>query len=587
MCVKIRYITLSLIFVLLFNNSVGAATLTHFSFSGKSGFNMMMGLLGGLAFFLIGMNMMSKSLERNSGAHLRKMLEGLTRNRWISFIAGSFISMIIQSSSATTAMTIGLVNSKFLKFRQTLGIILGAAIGTCITAQLIAFKITDYSLLIIVAGFLLNSFAKDPKYKNIGETLIGFGLIFYGMYVMSSSILVVESYQPFINILAKLENPLLGILIGSVVTALLQSSAAFIGILMIVGSGGLLSLDAAISLLLGANLGTAFTAIAASFKTSREAKKVAAAQTVFKIIGVLLFVGWIPSFSHFIQSFQGQEIGNMHQAGGLSRQIANAYTVFNLGLAAVLLPLTDWIANILDRLFPGGEEQAGLKTRFLDNNLLPTPSLALKSAKQETLDVFHLIERMIDSIFNMFMEKNPVIFSQIKADEEKVNYLYKEIDHYLLQITRENIREERINEAFQILYTVKELEQIGDVIAVKFVEKAQQWLDSGGDFSQEGKREIEEYYQLTIKQMRRAMEVFSDFNLEKAEHMKEKYKQYREISFELERHHFQRLKEEMKQSLESSDFHLELIDGLRIINSHATNIARIILEWSEKTKDLN
>ncbi|MDP4188338.1 MAG: Na/Pi cotransporter family protein [Bacteroidota bacterium] len=561
--------------------------MTHFSFSGKSGFDMMMGLLGGLAFFLIGMNMMSKSLERNSGAHLRKMLEGLTRNRWISFVAGSFISMIIQSSSATTAMTIGLVNSKFLKFRQTLGIILGAAIGTCITAQLIAFKITDYSLLIIVAGFLLNSFAKHPKYKNIGETLVGFGLIFYGMYVMSSSIIVVQSYQPFINILAKLENPLLGILIGSVATALLQSSAAFIGILMIVGSGGLLTLDAAISLLLGANLGTAFTAIAASFNTSREAKKVAAAQTVFKIAGVLLFVWWIPAFSHFIQSLQGQEIGNMHQEGGLSRQIANAYTVFNLGLAAVLLPLTDGIANILDRLLPGEEEQAGLKTRFLDNNLLPTPSLALKSAKLETLDVFHLIERMINSIFNMFMEKNPVIFSQIKADEEKVNYLYKEIDHYLLQITRENIREERINEAFQILYTVKELEQIGDVIAVKFVEKAQQWLDSGGDFSQEGKREIEEYYQLTIKQMRRAMEVFSEFNLEKAEHMKEKYKQYREISFELERHHFQRLKEEMKQSLESSDFHLELIDGLRIINSHSTNIARIILEWSEKAKDLN
>ncbi|MCK4749294.1 MAG: Na/Pi symporter, partial [Bacteroidales bacterium] len=234
-------------------------------------FMLIIGLLGGLGLFLLGMDMMSEGMKKSAGDKLRSILGNLTSNRFLALVLGTFVTMIIQSSSATSVMLVGFVNSKLMEFRNTIAIILGAVIGTTITAQIIAFKITDYALLIIAAGFFMYLLSNKPKTKSVGEAILGFGILFFGMHVMSEAMYPLRSYDPFINLLLGLENPLLGLLVGIVFTALIQSSSAFIGIMIVLASQGLLTLEAAIPMLFGSNIGTAITAILASLNASREA----------------------------------------------------------------------------------------------------------------------------------------------------------------------------------------------------------------------------------------------------------------------------------------------------------------------------
>lgn len=271
-------------------------------------FLLIAGLIGGLGLFLLGMNMMSDGMQNAAGDKMRTILSQITHNRFIAVSMGTFITMALQSSSATTVMLVSFVHSKLMKFRQTIGVILGAGIGTTITVQLIAFKITDYALLMIGVGFMINFLFQSNKIRNIGKSVLGFGILFFGMHIMSESMFPLRSYSPFIDAIIKLENPMLGILAGTIFTALIQSSAAFIGIMIVLATQGLISLEASIALLLGANIGTAITAILASLKTDREAKQVAVAHTLLKVVGVLIFLFWIPQFAELIEKISPKSV---------------------------------------------------------------------------------------------------------------------------------------------------------------------------------------------------------------------------------------------------------------------------------------
>jgi Na/Pi-cotransporter len=236
---------------------------------------LMISLLGGLGLFLFGMHTMSEGMQQSAGARLRTILENVTRNRIVGAGIGTFVTTIIQSSSATSVMLVSFVNAGLLKFRQTIPVLLGAAIGTTITAQIIAFKITEYSLLLVAAGFFLQTFSKKERFKSVGYALFGFGILFFGLEIMSDAMAPLRDYAPFIDLLLRLESPLLGILVGAAFTALIQSSSAFIGIMIVLASQGLLSLDACIPLLLGSNLGTPVTALLASMKSGKEAARIA------------------------------------------------------------------------------------------------------------------------------------------------------------------------------------------------------------------------------------------------------------------------------------------------------------------------
>src|SRR6056297_1285468 len=319
-------------------------------------FLLIAGLIGGLGLFLLGMSMMSDGMQNAAGDKMRAILSQLTNNRFIAIGVGSFITMIVQSSSATTVMLVSFVQSKLMKFRQTIGVILGAGIGTTITAQLIAFKLTDYSLLMIGVGFIFNTFFNHTLLKNIGKTILGFGILFFGMHIMSDSMSPLRSYHPFLDLLISFENPLLGILVGTLFTALIQSSAAFIGIMIIFATQGFLTLEASIPLLLGANIGTAVTAVLASIKTNREAKQVALAHTLFKILGVLVFLFWIPQFADMVRMISPKLTGYSESYSDLGavapRQIANAHTIFNIVLTLLVVPVTDKFAWLIEKMLP-------------------------------------------------------------------------------------------------------------------------------------------------------------------------------------------------------------------------------------------
>ncbi len=550
------------------------------------------GLLGGLALFLWGMKMMSNGMQNSAGDRMRSILGSLTRNRFIALIMGAFITTAIQSSSATSVMLVGFVNSRLMEFRKTIAIILGALIGTTITAQIIAFRITDYAVLIIAAGFFTYTFSGRQGIKNIGETILGFGILFYGMHLMSEAMYPLRTYTPFLNILVNLENPLLAIAVGIVFTALIQSSSAFIGIMIVLASQGLMSLEAAIPLILGSNVGTAVTAILASLNASRESLKVGTAMILIKIAGILILVWWIPAFARFVELISPKSMAvtdTQALAEVLPRQIANAHTLNSILLAAVFMPFTGLVARLTDRII--GEsaepEEMELKTQFLDQKFGKTPSLALNLAKQEAIRVGNLAREMVYDIILPFTDKNEEVLKVIERKEKTVDFLAVEINNFLAGTIRGSTGGKRINEAFQIMYTVKEFENMADVASKILSKRARDWIRSDVDFSVQGKEELKDFHKHIMNQLNRAMEVFRDLNLERAKEMKARHKKHRVMAIEYEMQHYRRLQEQIRESRMSSETHLEVITMLRNIASHATNIARIHLNQFNKTNDTN
>lgn len=543
---------------------------------------LIVGLLGGLALFLMGIKLMSSGFKHSAGERIRFVLGKLSKNRFYATGFGAFITMVTQSSSATVVMLMGFVQSKLIRFNQTVGMIFGAAIGTTITVQLISFRIADYSLLIIALGFLLNTFFKRETVKFTGEALLGFGILFYGMHIMGEAMSPLRTYDPFIELLASLKVPILGIIAGTLFTALIQSSAAFIGILLTLSSQGLISLEATIPLLLGANLGTSITGIIAGIDASREAQKVAMGYTIFKLIGILLLVGFISPFVDLVRFITPDIIAD--EASGIAinlpRQVANAHTIFNVLITLAVLPFTNLYVKLIDFILPSRpEKKSKYAVKYLDNSLVSTPSVALKVAKQEVVGLCVIVEEMVDEIIVPFISHDKTPLSRIDDREKNVDYLRDQINQYILQITKQDTTDRETQEAFQVMYVVKELEQIADLVSSNLAERSKWWLQSGYEFSNEGKVELKEYHLLTQKQLKRAVAVFTELNLEKAKKAFKKYENFKEVGRELERQHFNRLKQDNDKTLTSSKTHLEMVSVFRTIGSHANNIAQIILEW--------
>jgi phosphate:Na+ symporter len=532
-------------------------------------------LIGGLGLFLMGMKMMSDSLTKSTGNQIRDLLSRLTQNRFVAFLIGIFTTMIFQSSSATTVMLVSFVNSRLMKFAGTVGIILGAAVGATVTIQLIAFRLADYALSVIAFGFLLYLISGKQKVRSISLSVIGFGILFLGMNLMSQSIEPLRNAGWFSLILTELENPWAGILTGAVLTALIQSSSAFIGILIVLAGQGMLTLDASVPLLIGANIGTAITAIIAAISGSRESKQVALAHTLFKVTGALIIVWFIPPFIRLVTEIS--------PAGSIPRQIANAHTVFNVIIALAFLPFTGSFARLINLIMPLRDERHHvLQTWYIDDGLMHTPALALRVARQEVLRMMETAQRMTEDIIIPFMERKDKVVAKIREREKELNYLRDAINSYLVRIIRQDVTAAQVEEAYQMMYAVDEFEQIGDILAVTLCDKAESWCQSSTNFSEQGKEEILDFHLRTLKILYHTYRTFSEADmkgaLKGAKKSKEKYSHYRNLFFELEKQHYERLKMEIGESIETSRTHMEIIASLKVIGSHATNIARIILK---------
>ena len=413
--------------------------------SGKdiSWFLMVTGLFGGMGMFLYGMEMMSDGMKIAAGNKMRTVLEKLTSNRFLAVGVGAFVTMVIQSSSATTVMLVSFVNSGLLSFVQGLGVILGSNIGSTVTAQIVAFKVTDYALALIAVGAIMALFSKKGSTKNIGFVILGFGLLFYGMKVMSDTMKPLRSNDAFIRILASFENPLMGILAGAAFTALIQSSSATTGIVITLASLPVLpgqppaiTLEAGIPLIFGANIGTCVTALLAGLNASREAKRVAIAHVTFNVAGVALFCFWIPTFADWISN----------TSDNIPRQIANAHTIFNIIATVVFIPFTPLIARLIIKYFPDIEIDRDISkpaVMNLDENVFDTPAIAITNAQAEIRGVVGLLERVVGSVAMPFVSSESLHDIENEEEDfekglqnriEKITFLNNEVSSYLIKI---------------------------------------------------------------------------------------------------------------------------------------------------------
>ena len=540
---------------------------------------LVIGLLGGLALFIYGMEQMSEGMKKSAGDQMRSILATLTHNQVLGLTVGAFVTMVIQSSSATTVMLVSFVQAGLMNFTQCLGVILGGGIGTTVTAQLIAFKLTDYALLLIFIGAVIRMFAKSDRMRNIGEIILGFGILFYGMKLMSDTMKPLRSYPAFIDTLKGLENPLLGLLVGTVLTALIQSSSAFTGILIVLAQQNLITLEAGIPMILGANIGTCITAGLASIGTTREAKRVALAHVFFKIAGVLLFFFWIPTFAGLIRQI-GAGFGTE-----AARNIANAHTVFNVSIGLLFLPATSLFSRIIMAILP--EKPVSpvfeLSTRHIDERQVFNPPVAIELARAEISRVALLLGRMQRAIIIPFFsneERKDEIFPSltlldgIEMREKKINYLQEEIKQFLLKVGQQPLSQKQSDEIFGMISIAKDMESMGDLIHRNMVPLIPKKHALETDFSDEGREELMIYHEKVCKQLYLLKESFAERNAEKARQIMLQERKYLDLESQYRVRHLQRMLHKRSESLETHEVHMELMDLMKQVIVYSSNIAK-------------
>ena len=555
---------------------------------------LIMGLLGGLSLFLYGIAKMSEGMKKTAGDRMRNILAALTSNRVVGMTVGAFVTMIIQSSSATTVMLVSFVQAELMTYISAISIILGANIGTTITAQLVAFKLTDYALLMITIGFVMTMFNKNDTIKHIGEAILGFGILFFGMKLMSDSMKPLRSFQPFIDIMRDLENPITGILIGAIFTALIQSSSAFTGIVIVLAQQGLLTLEGGIPLIFGANIGTCITAGLASIGTIRDAKRVAIAHVFFNIGGVLLFILFIPQLAEIVRwiSPVSELTGTEKLAMESPRQIANAHTIFNITVGLIFLPFTTILAHYVYKVLPDKKIEEGIipVTWHLDDKAISTPALALDLAQSEILRMAKILGRMLEKIIEPFINNDNLqdeIYPQfslvegVEMREEKLDYLDRKITKYLRKIGQQELSENQIQEVYGLMSIVNDIESIGDTIDKNMIPLLAKKDSLNMDFSPEGKEELSIYHNKVCKQINRLKKAFSKLDPGKAEKIINKEGKYSALETKYRIRHLERLHQEREESIETHEIHMELMDLLKQINVYSGEIAKTIHSLGE------
>ncbi|MEA2081036.1 MAG: Na/Pi cotransporter family protein, partial [Pseudomonadota bacterium] len=456
--------------------------------------NMGMKLFGGLALFLFGMEQMADALKAVAGERMKVILARLTTNRFMGAMTGAFVTAVIQSSSVTTVLVVGFITAGLMSMAQSIGVIMGANIGTTITAQIVAFKVTKAALLMVAVGFSMLSFSKQEKIKQYGGMLMGLGMIFFGMSVMSDAMSPLRSYQPFLDLMASMDNPVIGILVAAVFTGLVQSSSATTGIVIVMASQGFISLPAGIALAFGANIGTCVTAMLAAIGKPREAVRAAAVHVLFNVFGVVLWVGFIGQLAEFVTWFSPSHAGLSgvdRLAADTPRQIANAHTVFNIANTLIFIAFTAQFARVVEWLVPDKplEEKLIARPKYLDEALLETPSLALDRVRLEIGHMGDRVRDMLEQIMPAILSGDRGTLRAVAKIDDEVDILHGCIITYLGHISQKTLTEEQTHDFIHLMAAVNDLENIGDVIETDLVHLGYERIDQGVSVS-DATREI-------------------------------------------------------------------------------------------------
>ncbi len=519
-------------------------------------------LFGGLALFLYGLFTLSDGLKQVFYKELKDILKKITYNSLRAVGFGAFITAIIQSSSITIVTLIGLLNSSMINLKQAIGVMLGAKVGTTITAQIVAFKIGLYYFPFIILGCFLFFFSRQKKLHNIGQIVLGFGILFLGMQTMSQGAQAIQEISFINNILFSFShNALLGIITGALFTAIIQSSSVTTGLVIAMGMEGVLTLSAAIPIIMGANIGTCITGLLASLGSCKSAKRLAMAQLTVNIIGVLLFSFFLFPFVKLI-SVTSSDLG---------RQIANAHTFFNVFLVLAALPLINWLKYLSIKIIPGQVEEIDRGIKFLEYKILNIPSLALLQAQKEVSRMANIAKGMLEKSRKALFSGDYDLINIVKTEESTVDELHHILDDYLTKISTQAFAKEESQKLAILIHSVTDIERIADH-AHNLVEIAEFKFQKNIIFSHPAEQELKQLFLKAVDSFAYAIEALEKNSNEIAQETIHLENEIDLMEEKMRQNHFDRLKAGICLP-ESGPIYLEIIMNLERVSNHSENIA--------------
>lgn len=535
-------------------------------------FTTIISLFGGLGLFLYGMTMMGDGLENVAGDKLKSIFDKITSNPLKGVITGALVTAIIQSSSATTVMVVGFVNAGLMNLYQAAAVIMGANIGTTITAQLIAFKMDFLSPLCLAIGAMIVLFSKNKKTKQAGSIVLGFGILFLGLDLMKDAMSPLADSPIFTELILKLQGKLLlGILLGAVMTAVIQSSSASTGILVALAATGALPLNVAIPILLGSNIGTCVTALISSIGTSKTAKKAALIHLLFNVIGTIIFIGFTGPLASIVQ-----DITPGNDAESIKRQIANAHTIFNVLNTFILIWFIKPLVALVNKLIPGEDEREAMGVKYIDERLLETPVIALGQTTNELVRMANKAKENVEIAMDAFIKNDEAKLKKVYENEKLINILEHDITKYLVKISNTEIGEEQKSVVAAMFHVVNDIERIGDH-AENIADLASEKMAKNVDFSDDGVKELRGMFDYTMHSLEISIECFREYDKEKAAEVRRIEDRIDSLEKELRSSHIKRLNTGVCNATVGTIF-LDVVNNFERIGDHAVNIAEIITE---------
>lgn len=526
--------------------------------------------IGGLGIFLFAIQYMSSGLQKAAGDKMRELLARYTSNPIKGVIVGIVVTVLIQTSSGTTVMTVGLVNAGLMTLRQAIGVIMGANIGTTITAFIIGIKIEDFALPIIALGAFLLFFMKKKTYQYTGQVIFGFGTLFLGLKTMGDGLKPLRDLPVFQEFIIDLShNPVLGVLVGTIFTVIVQSSSATIGILQTIADEGMISLLAALPVLFGDNIGTTVTAVLAGLGATVAAKRAAAVHVIFNVVGTIIFVLALPLVHSFVAW-----LGELTEAN-IRMQIAYAHGIFNFTNTLLQLPFVALLAALVSKLIPGEMKELEFGPKYLDQRLLSTPSVGLGQAQHEVLRMGHIAKESLNDAANYFFTKNERVGNLAMQKEELINDLEKKSIAYLVKLQQSSLSPQESGKASMLMQAINDIERIGDH-AENIVELAEYSVTHKVEFSDKATAELKEMIDTTDQTIDQALQALANDDKPLAKEVLENESKLDRMEREFRKAHIRRLNQNMCDGNAGAVF-LDMLSNLERIGDHAKNIAQYVL----------
>ncbi|MDU6296086.1 Na/Pi cotransporter family protein [Clostridium celatum] len=538
-----------------------------------SGFEIFTGIFGGLGLFLYGMKLMGDGLENVAGEKLKGILEKITNNKMMGVFVGTIVTAVIQSSSATTVMVVSFVNAGLMSLIQATGVILGSNIGTTITAQMVSFKLEVVAPIFIGIGAILMLVSKKKKIRDIAVISVGFGILFMGMNLMSSSmqpIAELEVFKETIIVMGKYS--ILGVLVGVVMTAIVQSSSATTSILVALASARTIDMKIAFPIVLGCNIGTCVTAIIASLTANKTAKKAALLHLLFKIFGTIIF---LPLSAYVIRIVAYLTPHN------LGRQVANAHTIFNIVITIVVLPISNYFVKFVNKVLPDDEKKEICGAIYLDKKLLETPVVASTQVVKETVRMAKIARDNFQLAMKAFFYGDDNDIKNVYENENIINILEKDITDYLVEFSQHNLPKENAELISEVYHTINDIERIGDHCE-NIVELAINKFNNKIEISKEALNEIKEIFEVTLSSVDIAIRRFIKEDENEDEVVDEVEERIDMLERKFRNNNIIRLNSK-KCYTDAGLIFFDLLSNLERIGDHANNIATAKENHSHKT----